>query len=373
MAVVLMTGSPGAGKSYSAVALTIVPALEMGRPIVTNMELNETAIKSIWPNAVLLRFDLRDPDCWEMPPGGALVVIDEAHEVWPSGQRQDQLSVAQRQYLAMSRHNAGPVGESGQVLSSEVVLLTQASSNIAKWVRGIVDRTYVITKLDAVGASSRYRCDVYQGYEETMRPRAKSKIRSFLGTYDARWTGLYCSHTKAAVTGPVAEVRGDGVRRWYQAPGLWRLAGGGVVGVAAAVWALSSLLGVAGTGEPPGEPVPVAPLANTRQEAGVPAVSKKDAAKPMGSQKIASSNVAVSRESAPKDPVWRLGGYIFNPETRQYRIVLDDGGGRVRVLAGVPCELVFEEVRCVVDGFTVSPDSGAKKESGGIIGGVIGG
>jgi zona occludens toxin len=228
MSVLLLSGLPGAGKSYLATALAVVPGLELGRPIWTNVPLAVQELQERYPGCSIRQFtsdEARVGELFADVPGGALVVVDEVGTIWPSGQKasndpsiKDRASYAPLQaveFLATHRHIAAQIGD--KLLSCEVVLISQSSSDLAKWCRTRVDKTYVVTKLDAVGGSGRYRCEIYQGLVDTQRPRSDAMIRRYFGTYEDRFTSLYRSHTKtASVEGiSVSELKADkGATAW---------------------------------------------------------------------------------------------------------------------------------------------------------------
>jgi hypothetical protein len=100
----------------------------------------------------------------------------------------------------MHRHTSGKTLAGD--LSTEIVLVTQGADDLARWLRSKIDKTYYIEKLDAVGASSRYRCDVYQGYKSNTG-RGKL-IDSRIGKYQSSVYSLYSSHTLSESTGGVS-------------------------------------------------------------------------------------------------------------------------------------------------------------------------
>ena len=356
MSIVIMTGAPGAGKSYSAIALTVYPALNLGRPIWTNVPLNETEIYSVWPDAQIQHCDFREPGIWDSIPGGALVLIDEVWDLWPSGQRADKVPKDQQEFVAMHRHRAGPVGD--KYLTIEIVLLSQGSTDIAKWVRSKIDKTYVVTKLDAVGATSRYKLDIYQGCEDTSKPRKGKLIRTMYGQYEPRYYNLYESHTltNSAAAVNISELRADkGSSVWKS----WRVVGGLVLGPILAIIGLGNSIAFLQGSEPDsGSPVGegAAELAEPeRDEKGKPAESGV-VDEPGDSSRSAPS-------SEPEPPVsgdWRLVAWLYAPDRGQYAVVVSNGSVR-RSLVGVECVESYGEVSCLLDGERVTSWSGSTR------------
>lgn len=348
MSIVIMTGAPGAGKSYSAIALTVYPALNLGRPIWTNVPLNETEIYSIWPDAQIQHCDFRTPGIWDSIPGGALVLIDEVWDLWPSGQRADKVPKDQQEFVAMHRHRAGPVGD--KHLTIEIVLLSQGSTDLAKWVRSKIDKTYVVTKLDAVGATSRYKLDIYQGCEDTSQPRKGKLIRTLYGQYEPRFYNLYQSHTltneSAAVN--ISELRADkGSSVWKS----WRVVGGLVLGPILAIVGLGNAIAFLQGPEPKSEPhvvesnIPVTPQPKEKEEKA----KEKEADSP--------PVVQVSSSFPPMSKDWRLLAWLTAPDTDRHYVVISNGAVK-RSLSGIACSTQYAEVSCIVDGERVTFWSG---------------
>ncbi len=74
MSIKLITGLPGSGKSLRTVQ-AIEAFLKEGRPVFA---------KNVYGLNLPGVMELDDPNQWEALPHGAVIVIDEAHKVWPS-------------------------------------------------------------------------------------------------------------------------------------------------------------------------------------------------------------------------------------------------------------------------------------------------
>ena len=97
----ILLGVPGSGKSYEAVAFHIIPAIEEGRKVVTNLPLNIQHFKDVYgqEKADLIKLISSSPqnpipfksledyqDDWKNEKGQAcLFVIDECHRPLPLG------------------------------------------------------------------------------------------------------------------------------------------------------------------------------------------------------------------------------------------------------------------------------------------------
>ena len=94
MAIQFYCGSPGAGKSYHVVRYVIIPALLQGRNILTNLPLKLKEIYLAYPdlneaeNYVEFVDNDKIKDLHKIVDSESyakwLIVIDEAHDYWPS-------------------------------------------------------------------------------------------------------------------------------------------------------------------------------------------------------------------------------------------------------------------------------------------------
>lgn len=364
MSILLFTGVPGSGKTFSAVQLTIKPALELGRPIRTNIPLDLDEIRSTWIGCDVQVFD-GQPD-WAAFPPGALIVLDEIWKFWPVGGKQKEADPAAVELLRMHRHRVGkcqqPGAAQGADLSQEIVLINQGK-RFASWIKELIDKTYIVRKLDAVGAEKQYRLDVYQGFQETDRPYRRDHIRGFVGTYDPRVYKLYRSHTQsqASVVDP-QELRADRKATVWSG---WtvRLALVGPLVAGVAIWYafthVNTFLGVDDKSAAP--PVvqasskPVPPPVFTPP---VPAPSAIPVAPPSAPAPSAAPVPVVS--DLVRVSQWRLSGslqYQTGPKAGTWAVILTRGRDR-RYLQGVECEHRQGEVICQVDGAEVSGYSG---------------
>ncbi|MDO3651318.1 zonular occludens toxin domain-containing protein, partial [Nocardia mangyaensis] len=159
MAITAYTGLPGSGKSYSIFEHVILPSLKAQRDVWTNIPCDTEKLTNQFGYAptVFDSGDLADNPKWfsEVLPQGVVCVLDEAWRLWPSGLKANNANPDHLEFIAEHRHL---VGESGR--STEIVLATQDLTQIAVFARNLVDKTYRMTKLDAVGQSKRFRIDI---------------------------------------------------------------------------------------------------------------------------------------------------------------------------------------------------------------------
>ena len=195
MSVLAYTGRPGSGKSYASVANQIIPALEAGRVVCTNIPLNLEAIRDHTDNGVIQEIDIKaiqeEPELLsESCPPGSIVILDEIWRLWPSGLKTNNIPETWKAFLAEHRHRVDQDGNSMQI-----ILVTQDLSQVAVFARTLVEQTFMHTKLDQAGLSKSFRTDIYDGPVGGTTPPSKSKIREIVGRYDPKYFPFYQSHT----------------------------------------------------------------------------------------------------------------------------------------------------------------------------------
>lgn len=216
MAIDAYTGLPRSGKSYSVVKNVIMPSLKEGRHVYTNIPLTQAA-NELHPGLIhqLEKDWFSDSKLFEKFPAGAVVVLDELWRRWPSGLKANNAIFEDKEFLAEHGHNVDEFGR-----TTRVVLVTQDLSQIASFVRDLVDKTYRTTKLDAVGMGSKFRVDIYQGSVTGQRPPKALLISSMFDKYSESVWRYYKSSTKSQ-TGEVGnESRADKRSTVWRSPGL---------------------------------------------------------------------------------------------------------------------------------------------------------
>ena len=216
MAIIAYTGLPGHGKSYGAVKHTILPALESGRFVATNIPLADDLDKT-YPGQIQ-RFQTSDiegnADWFEsaLRPGSVLV-FDEVWRIWPAGLKATVMLQQHKTFLAEHRHIVGNDGH-----STEIVLIVQRLSNLASFCRNLIEYTYVVQKLETVGSTNRYRVDIYEGAARD-QPNKKYRIREEYGRFDQKIFALYKSHTRSETAGK--ESKPDNRANILKSPAIW--------------------------------------------------------------------------------------------------------------------------------------------------------
>lgn len=197
MAIHNYCGLPGSGKSYSVVEQVLIPALKDGRRIVTNVPLKMETIYEDYPSADIELFDLTnvaseffDLDLHESRRG-AVWIIDECWKRFPQGTRVDAIPKPVGAFFAEHRHFVGDDG-----FSTEIVLVCQSITQLAAFIRELVDTTYITKKMDKVGQDGRFRVDIYAGPQNLTRPDREQFVRQSFGTYKKSVWRYYSSHTR---------------------------------------------------------------------------------------------------------------------------------------------------------------------------------
>jgi zona occludens toxin len=206
MSISLIVGKPGDGKSYAAVHMCILPALQQGRSLFTNIPINEELARielSLREDHYIKCIDkekLEKSDLFDIP-GGTLIVLDEVWRYWKKEERKPDTE--DEKFFAEHRHKVGRMPGIDGMLSQDIVLITQNTNEIPTWIKGRIASTYKVVKLTAVGADNRFRVDVYRGAQGE-RPAKDSFISASLGRYSSDVWRYYQSHTLGDTSGGIS-------------------------------------------------------------------------------------------------------------------------------------------------------------------------
>jgi zona occludens toxin len=199
MAISAYTGLPGSGKSYGVVENVILPALKSGRRIFTNIPMNQELIEESYGGLVtqFKSADVLDNPDWfqDVFQPGATLIIDECWRIWAAGLKANNMSEKHKSFLAEHRHMVGSDGQ-----STEIVFVTQDLAQIASYPRSLVETTYRAVKLNAIGASKKFRIDVYEGCVTGQRPPATQFLRRMYSSYSSDIYKWYTSQTMSDST-----------------------------------------------------------------------------------------------------------------------------------------------------------------------------
>ena len=210
----LTLGQPGGGKSYEAVAFHIIPAIEQGRKVITNLALKIDVFDQYFPGAAKL-IEIRGPvfgpeglvrpfskaehygDPWRHPDSGAgpLYVIDECHLAL--GLRGVPIDV--EEWYSLHRHEL-----------ADVLLITQSYGKINKAIRDLVQLVYRCKKATAFGSNDKYIRKVQDGLRGEV-------VNTSIRKYEKKYFPLYKSHTLSSGAGSEYAAN-DVVSHWKRWP-----------------------------------------------------------------------------------------------------------------------------------------------------------
>lgn len=227
-----LEGIPGSGKSYEAVVYHVLPALEKGRKVITNLPLDVERFAAINPDyrALLdvrkfaqpvrgnwdanaanrgeLAFVLGEVtpvedveifghvwDFWDEWKGeggiGPLYVIDECHVCFPAARRGGPATPKDViQWFKIHRH-----------YGADVLLMTQSFRDIEPSITSLIATLIKVRKADVLGKKNKYIRKVHAGYRGGL-------VSTDQRDYKAQFFPLYKSHTQG---GAVVEAQASDV------------------------------------------------------------------------------------------------------------------------------------------------------------------
>lgn len=286
MSIQAYVGLPRSGKTYNAVANTIIPALRAGRTVVTNIPLHMDRVLELYPLADVRPFPINEiaqepGTIYDHVPHGCVLVMDEVWRLFPAGLKAHQVPTEFKQLLAEHGHM---VDEHGNAMS--IVLVTQDLAQISAFARVLVEQTFLHTKLSHLGTDRSFRVRIFHGPVTGQNPPKSSEVRMILGRYDERIYRLYKSHTlsKAGEDGANEQAMDTRGNVWKRP--AWLI--GAAASIVVAFWSFSTLGDI--FGGPEQEPTRVASVATNARSAPatVPAKSRTE----------------------PKRDTWRVSGFV---------------------------------------------------------------
>lgn len=184
----IMSGQPGSGKSYESVVFHVLPALQAGRKVVTNLPIQLHTIAAINPDWLNL-LDLRQPagrwlgdtiedygDPWRDSRGkGPLYVIDECHK----SLSKQTITPQVLEWYVEHRHEG-----------ADILLVTAALRSVVNDLKDLCDVYYKVRNNRSLGSDKSYVRKVHNGVRGEL---LSQQIR----TYDPANFKFYKSHTKS--------------------------------------------------------------------------------------------------------------------------------------------------------------------------------
>lgn len=196
--IVFHEGLPGSGKSYEACVMHILPALQAGRDVITNInginhhkffELTGIPVAVLKKMLVCIshpecddeekRLELVKADFLLNTKKDSMVVIDEIQDMFPT--KRQPVTPEWSKWIASHRHEG-----------LDIVLMGQDRRDVHPIWRRRIQRLLTFNKLQAVGADSSYRWVCL----EATQPEKFKEVSSGVRRYDKQYFGLYLSHTQ---------------------------------------------------------------------------------------------------------------------------------------------------------------------------------
>ena len=185
--IIFHEGLPRSGKSYEAVIKHIIPAIQNGRPVYSNInglydgaEKIASLIDKTTEYVQSYLHQLSDDDVYkihEICPKDVLIAIDEIQNYYPSGRAKLPKEVIK--YVAEHAQHG-----------HDIILMGQSFQDVAPIWRRRTQRKIVFTKRTGIGKPDSY---VWKAYEASV-PEKFTKISSGTGKYDSKFFGTYKSH-----------------------------------------------------------------------------------------------------------------------------------------------------------------------------------
>ncbi|WP_253958590.1 zonular occludens toxin domain-containing protein [Paraburkholderia fungorum] len=204
----------GSGKSYEVVSGPLLDGVAAGRRVVTNVDgvseerIHDYLVETRGLDAeklgriVHVTTDrLKEPGFFPVEvessqgatvtPGlvepGDLLVIDEAWKLWAQGERIPKEHVA---FFRMHRHFV----HSETRLACDVAMMVQGVTDLHRMLRPVIELSFVMVKLKSVGAPTKYRVEMYEGWKQNR----KTRTGTFLKSYKKEIFPLYKSYAGGA-------------------------------------------------------------------------------------------------------------------------------------------------------------------------------
>ena len=187
----MLLGTTGSGKSYEAVVYHVMPSIEAGRKVITNLPLNLDKFREVYGDkADLIRLvhpssgnpipfktlnDFGDDWRHEESNIGPLYVIDECHKALPRG----GTLLAIEEWFAEHRHEG-----------ADVLLITQSYGKVSRSIIDIVHIVYRVRKNIALGSTNSYVRKVQDGVRGEV-------VNTSIRKYKPEFFAFYKSHTKS--------------------------------------------------------------------------------------------------------------------------------------------------------------------------------
>lgn len=384
-------GLPRSGKSYGVVEHVVIPSLQEGRHVITNIPLEGSTLVSVFGGQVTqLPPDWHeDPTFADTIPKGAVLILDEVWRKWPAGQSVNKVP---KNELALCKEHGHRVDSNGKAM--RIVLVTQDPSDLASWTRKLIAVSFRMEKLDAIGLNKTYRVDIYKGCPTGENPPKRLLVRSAKGTYKPEIYQYYRTATDADVGKVGDETVSDKRGSIWQSKWLWLCLVVGVTFPILGIWQIVDFF-TPDTVQPEPQKALVNPMPTQAELVAIapPVVQQSGPVVPDQSEMPPQSS---EPGQPPLSQAWRVGGFVDLPDpdasqsprawssvegynghgkepiSRTTRVVLSGPYGR-RFVDMDRCEFYpgGVDVFCDIDGERVTPWSG-RGQMGGMVGDGLG-
>ncbi|MFZ6864709.1 zonular occludens toxin domain-containing protein [Undibacterium sp. Ji67W] len=225
------TGLMGSGKSFECVVSVILPAICVGRRVVTNVdgidnescraychEKYDIPLANLGHIIHCTNDDVKRVDF--LPHGidvdtfckaGDMVCIDEAWRFWGTDCK------ILKEHAIFFREHRHYVDDTTKV-SCDLVLMVQDITDLHRTLKVVVEISFRTTKIKSLGLSKVYRVEMWEGYKQTARARVSVENK----TYDKEIFPLYSSY----VGGNGKELQVDKRQNILNSKKLWMMAAG---------------------------------------------------------------------------------------------------------------------------------------------------
>lgn len=353
MSINAYVGLQGSGKSYEFVSGPMLDAVLAGRRVVTNVagiseelvhdylvDKRDAARSQLGPivhvtNDQILQPqffpDEEKPELQTVVRGGDLVAIDEAWRFW--GADSGKLSHEHMQFFRMHRHYVHPE----TAVACDVVLMTQDITGLHRSVKNVIEFAFRMQKHKALGFTSRYRVEIYEG----SKLNAKTRIDDRQKKYNSEIFPLYQSYTG----GKGLEAAIDKRQNILANRALWAYGGATLLFMSIGAWSTYSFF----TRDPASEE-------NRRLAKQVRSKSG------VGSSPVVSQQPRSVVGSANYSEKWRYAGEFTASGERW--VLVADTAGRIRVESPSAFHGAGLAVIGNIDGETVARWTGSENSGG---------
>lgn len=177
MSIVCYWGVMGSGKTYECVSSVIIPAVAVGRRVVSNIDgLNAEKIKEYVSQKFKIDYhdtgdifycshsDIEKPDffptfqgCQSFVQPGDLVCIDEAYRFWGTGEKYP------KEHKIFFREHRHFTDEKG--ICCDLALMSQSIRDFPRFLLDVIEFNFQCKKLKMLGFPSSYRVLKFEGKE----------------------------------------------------------------------------------------------------------------------------------------------------------------------------------------------------------------